>query len=99
MNVRPVPGPWRHGREGSINHRQKYIPDGKQPANKLDRPRPFRIDVAYNVFFAAARRRAAAFAAPSVKYRQFGLMPGDYKTKTVALKVKDAHPYDVYGAY
>jgi hypothetical protein len=39
------------------------------------------------------------FAAPSVKYRQFGLMPGDYKTKTVALKVKDAHPYDVYGAY
>jgi hypothetical protein len=27
------------------------------------------------------------------------LVPGDYKAKTVALKVKDAHTYDVYGAY
>jgi hypothetical protein len=27
------------------------------------------------------------------------LAPGDYKAKTVALKVKDAHIYDIYGAY
>jgi hypothetical protein len=27
------------------------------------------------------------------------LAPGDYKAKTIALKVKDVHTYDVYGAY
>jgi hypothetical protein len=27
------------------------------------------------------------------------LVPGDYKAKTIALKVKDVHTYDVYGAY
>jgi hypothetical protein len=27
------------------------------------------------------------------------LIPGDYKAKTIALKVKDVHTYDVYGAY
>ena len=27
------------------------------------------------------------------------LMPGDYKAKAVAVKVKDVHTYDVYGAY
>jgi hypothetical protein len=26
-------------------------------------------------------------------------MPGDYKAKAVAVKVKDVHTYDVYGAY
>lgn len=27
------------------------------------------------------------------------LAPGDYKAKNVAVKVKDAHAYDIYGAY
>lgn len=27
------------------------------------------------------------------------LVPGDYKAKTIDLKVKDLHTYDVYGAY
>jgi hypothetical protein len=27
------------------------------------------------------------------------LAPGDYKAKAVVVKVKDAHSYDVYGAY
>jgi hypothetical protein len=27
------------------------------------------------------------------------LAPGDYKAKTVEVKVKDVHPYDVYGTY
>jgi hypothetical protein len=27
------------------------------------------------------------------------LAPGDYKAKTVEVKVKDAHAYDVYGTY
>ncbi|MFZ0772076.1 MAG: hypothetical protein WCA49_03405 [Candidatus Sulfotelmatobacter sp.] len=26
-------------------------------------------------------------------------MPGDYKAKSVPLKVKDVHTYDVYGTY
>ena len=27
------------------------------------------------------------------------LTPGDYKARTIPLKVKDVHTYDVYGAY
>lgn len=27
------------------------------------------------------------------------LAPGDYKAKTLPVKVKDVHPYDVYGTY
>ncbi len=27
------------------------------------------------------------------------LTPGDYKAKSVPAKVKDVHPYDVYGSY
>jgi len=27
------------------------------------------------------------------------LQPGDYKAKTIPMKVKDVHTYDVYGAY
>jgi hypothetical protein len=27
------------------------------------------------------------------------LMPGDYKARAIPSKVKDVHPYDVYGAY
>jgi hypothetical protein len=26
-------------------------------------------------------------------------MPGDYKARSIPSKVKDVHPYDVYGAY
>ncbi|MFZ0817264.1 MAG: hypothetical protein WAM78_17210 [Candidatus Sulfotelmatobacter sp.] len=27
------------------------------------------------------------------------LIPGDYKARTIPSRVKDVHPYDVYGAY
>ncbi len=27
------------------------------------------------------------------------LMPGDYKAKTISVRAKDVHTYDVYGAY
>lgn len=51
---------------------------------------PLRLKVAING--KKYELQAADFESPL-------LAPGDYKARTVAVKVKDAHPYDVYGSY
>jgi hypothetical protein len=72
---------------------------------------PNPADYTINVHVSSARVNSRGFIRLKVvldgkKYELEGLdaensllAPGDYKAKTIALKIKDAHTYDVYGAY
>jgi hypothetical protein len=72
---------------------------------------PNPADYTTNIHVSSARVNSRGFIRLKVvvdgkKYELEGLdaensllAPGDYKAKTIVLKIKDVHPYDVYGAY
>jgi len=72
---------------------------------------PNPADYAINVHVSSARVNSRGFIRLKVvmdgkKYELEGLdleksllVPGDYKAKSLPLKVKDVHTYDVYGTY